>query len=310
MNVLDTALHEDAADRLILGTAQLGMPYGIANRSGPPDASQGRAIVEAAWETGIRTFDTARGYGDSELALGRALAEMKVSQEARIVTKVRIPADASQRGTLKKVVAESLDRLGVPQVYGLLWHGEQVLDVLDGGLRAVMADVVRDGMAIYWGVSVYTPARALQAIETGAFDLLQVPANVLDRRFAQAGVFEKAHERGIRIHIRSVFLQGLLLLDPEAVPPSMGFASPVLKFLRNISDEMDLTGCELALQYVKARFPYASVIIGTETAQQVRENGIAWSAGSMSDLWVKRLESAFPRVDVSILDPSKWPEDR
>ena len=55
MNSQDMA-HKDEANRLVLGTAQLGMPYGIANRSGQPDASQARAIVEAAWEAGIRTL--------------------------------------------------------------------------------------------------------------------------------------------------------------------------------------------------------------------------------------------------------------
>lgn len=306
----DTALHEDAADRLVLGTAQLGMTYGIANRSGQPDASQARAIVEAAWEAGIRTFDTARAYGESELVLGQALAELKVTQQARVVTKVSVPLDPSDRGAMKKVVAESLDRLGIPRVYGLLWHSEQMLDVLNEGLRAGMADVVREGMATHWGVSVYTPARALQAIDTGVFDLLQVPANVLDRRFAEAGVFERAREKDIRIHVRSVFLQGLLLLDPETIPESMSFASPVLKSLRNISDEISLTRREIALQYVKARFPHASVVIGAETARQVRENAVAWCAGSMIDSWVERLESAFPRVDTAIVDPSKWPGDR
>ena len=131
MNSHDMALHEDAANRLVLGTAQLGMPYGIANRSGQPDASQGRAIIEAAWEVGIRTFDTARAYGESEMVLGRTLAEMKVSQQARIVTKITVPLDPSDRRALRKVVAESLDCLGVPGVYGLLWHSEQVLDVLE-----------------------------------------------------------------------------------------------------------------------------------------------------------------------------------
>ena len=186
--------------------------------------SQGRAIIEAAWEVGIRTFDTARAYGESEMVLGRTLAEMKVSQQARIVTKITVPLDPSDRRALRKVVAESLDRLGVPGVYGLLWHSEQVLDVLNEELLAGMADVVRDGMATHWGVSVYTPARALQAIDTGVFDLLQVPANVLDRRFAQAGVFERARERDIHIHVRSVFLQGLLLLEQEEIPAAMAFA--------------------------------------------------------------------------------------
>jgi aryl-alcohol dehydrogenase-like predicted oxidoreductase len=310
MNNRKLAADEELASRLVLGTAQLGMRYGIANRSGRPDASQGRAIVEAAWEAGIRTFDTARGYGESELVLGRALADLNLSHEAKIITKISPPSNPSDRDALRKIVAESLDRLGVPGVYGLLWHSEQILDVLNEGIRAAMADVVRDGMAEHWGVSVYTPARALRAIETGTFDLLQVPANVLDRRLAEAGVFERARERDIRIYIRSVFLQGFLLLDPETIPELMSFALPVLKSLEEISDEIGLSRREIALQYVKARFPYASVIFGAETAQQVQENADAWSAAPMIDSRVKRLEGVFACVDTSIVDPSKWPREK
>jgi len=300
------ALHEDAANRLVLGTAQLGMPYGIANRSGQPDASQGRAIIEAAWEVGIRTFDTARAYGESEMVLGRTLAEMKVSQQARIVTKITVPLDPSDRRALRKVVAESLDRLGVPGVYGLLWHSEQVLDVLNEELLAGMADVVRDGMATHWGVSVYTPARALQAIDTGMFDLLQVPANVLDRRFAQAGVFERARETDIHIHVRSVFLQGLLLLEQEEIPAAMAFALPAVAPFGALCRELGLGRREASLAYVRSRYPEACVVFGAETATQVRETVSAWSV-TFPETAIGRVEEALRGVDGAIIDPSRWP---
>jgi len=51
---------------LVLGTAQLGLPYGIANQTGQPDQVVATAIIREAWNQGIREFDTAQGYGDSE----------------------------------------------------------------------------------------------------------------------------------------------------------------------------------------------------------------------------------------------------
>ena len=74
--------------RLVLGTAQLGLSYGIANKTGRPDQGVATAIVHEAWKNGIREFDTAQVYGDSEVVLGRALAELGISCEAKIITKI------------------------------------------------------------------------------------------------------------------------------------------------------------------------------------------------------------------------------
>jgi aryl-alcohol dehydrogenase-like predicted oxidoreductase len=291
--------------RLILGTAQLGMPYGIANRTGRPSAREALQIVEAAWEMGIKTFDTAQSYGDSEAILGKALHVLGLTEEARIVTKIDM-TDHPNANRLRETISASLDRLGVSRLYGLLWHREQVLELMDDVLREAMLDISREGMVKHWGISVYNPFRARQAIEVGVFDLLQLPASVLDHRFAEAGVFAHAAARVVRIHIRSVFLQGLLLMDLKSVPAAMNFTLPVLTILQKLSSEMEISRREMALLYVKTRFPDADVIIGAETAQQVRENVDAWS-GVMMDSLMKRLEEVFADAEESIVDPTKWP---
>jgi aryl-alcohol dehydrogenase-like predicted oxidoreductase len=290
--------------RLILGTAQLGMPYGIANRTGQPSALEARNMVKIAWESGIQTFDTAQGYGDSEATLGKALRDLRLTDDALVVTKIDMP-DNLNANNLRGTINSSLDRLGVSQLYGLLWHREQVLDLLNDDLREAMSDISREGMVKHWGISIYKPSRALQAVELGVFDILQMPANILDRRFAEAGVFKQAVKRRIQIHIRSIFLQGLLLMDLESVPVAMNFALPVLTMLQKLSLEMALSRREIALLYVKTRFPDAYVIIGAETTQQVRENVDAWS-GSMIGSLMKRLEETFADVEESIVDPTKW----
>ena len=298
-------LDGDIGEHLILGTAQMGMNYGIGNRTGRPSDGEIRAIVAAAWGAGIRKFDTAQAYGDSEVVLGQALHYLKLSEKARIVTKIDTPADPTDKKKLRKTITESLNRLGVSRLHGLMWHREQVLDLLSEELQATMADFIEEGILEHWGVSLYTPARALQAIDAGVFDLLQVPANVLDRRFETVGVFDRAEERGMQIHVRSVFLQGLLLMEIEAIPEAMNFSLPVLNLFKEICAEMDRPRHEIALQYIKSRFPGARVIMGAETTQQVRENVNAWS-GIMTDSWMKRIEEAFAGVGESVVDPTKW----
>jgi aryl-alcohol dehydrogenase-like predicted oxidoreductase len=299
---------DDSSARLVLGTAQLGMSYGIANRTGQPDVAQSFAVVKAAWDRGIRIYDTAQGYGNSELMLGHALAELGVLREAQIITKIDIPDMVSSTGILRKIVTESLSNLGIPSLYGLMWHREQILDVIDRELRVSMEEIIKEGLVKHWGISVYTPARALQAIETGAFSMLQIPANVLDHRFAEARVFERAKEKQLHIYVRSVFLQGLLLLGPETIPEKMNFALPILNSFKEISEKIGQSPREIALQYIKTRYPDASVIIGAETPQQIRENADAWSAGEIDNNWMKKLETDFACVEESIVDPSAWPK--
>lgn len=296
------------AKRLVLGTAQLGMPYGIANKTGQPDIAQSLAVVQAAWGVGIRTFDTAQAYGNSESMLGHALAELGVLQQAQIITKIDISNRVTDTDALREIVLKSLSYLEVPTLYGLMLHREQIIDVLNQELRASMEGLVEEGLVRYWGISVYTPARALQAIETGAFSMLQVPANVLDHRFVEAGVFKRARVKGLRVYVRSVFLQGLLLMDPETIPEKMNFALPILTSFKEISEEIGRPPREIALKYIKTRYPDASVIIGAENPQQVRQNADAWSAGIMDDIWMKKLEADFACVEESIVNPSDWPK--
>ena len=107
---------------------------------------------------------------------------------------------------------------------------------------------------------------------------------------------------------RSVFLQGLLLMDSERVPEEMNFTLPVLNSFKEISEEIGLSRREIALRYVKTRFPDASIVIGAETPQQVRQNADAWFSGVMDEFWMKKLEDFFACVEESIVDPSNWPK--
>lgn len=293
------------ASRLVLGTAQLGMAYGIANNTGQPDFETAVSIVKTAWEYGIREFDTAQAYGDSETVLGRALSSLGISPEAKIITKLDPKLEPHQGQNIKRAIKRSLERLQIPSLYGLMLHREEWLDNLNNGLEKTLRALVLDGTVQHLGVSLYTPARAVQALESDLFDMIQVPANILDRRFADAGVFILANEKGKQTYIRSVFLQGLLLMKPEDLPSNMAFVKPILAKIDNLCAQYKYIRQKIALLYIKGKYPQARIIFGAETPTQLEQNLNIWKDNFTSIFEINEFDS-LSIEDERIINPSLW----
>lgn len=307
MNSLVNSERNKAVSRLVLGTAQLGMPYGIANRTGQPDFETALSIVKTAWEGGIREFDTAQAYGESEAVLGRALSSLGISQDARIITKLDPNLKPHQEQDIRRAINRSLEHLQIQSLYGLMLHREEWLDYLNHGLEKTLRALVVDGTVQHLGVSLYAPARAVQALESGIFGMIQVPANILDRRFAEAGVFNLAHERGKRVYIRSVFLQGLLLMKPEDLPANMAFAKLTLAKLDFLCNQYRLTPNRLTLLYIKQEYPQAKVVFGAEMSEQLRQN-VGDFREDLPEVLMNEIKNKFSDAGVDLVDPSRWPK--
>lgn len=292
---------------LVLGTAQLGLTYGIANKTGQPDQITATAIVSEAWGKGIRRFDTAGGYGNSELVLGKALAELGVTQDAQVVSKLDPNLDHLDHAAMAKSLDRSHQRIGVQSLFGTMVHREEMLSLWDQGLFEILHKFMLSGKTKHIGISVYSPEKAIQALNTEGIDIVQLPTNVLDRRFENAGVFELADKKKKTIYIRSIFLQGLILMNPDEVPAQMAFARPVVEKIESLSNEYGLSRQELALGYIKSEMPNAHVIFGAETPAQVNENITAWQK-EIPKLLCNRVRTIFADVDEQILSPSLWPK--
>jgi len=295
----------DLISRLVLGTAQLGMPYGITNKRGKPDFSTALSIVQTAWESGISEFDTAQAYGDSEHILGRIFTELGIVQKARVTSKLQSIQTYGEGKPLYQFVEESLERLKVSKLECLLLHREDMLDRLDDDLRESLLTLLQRDYVRYLGVSVYSPNRAKLALECNLFHVIQVPASILDRRFDRAGVFEIAYERNCSIYIRSVFLQGLALMNAEDVSEKMASVKPVLAILDCFALRYQLNRQALAMLYIRDRFPRTKVIFGAELPEQVLQNTRCWQLKAPED-FLTELDNAFPVLDESILNPVMW----
>jgi aryl-alcohol dehydrogenase-like predicted oxidoreductase len=293
--------------RLVLGTAQLGMAYGVANRTGRPDASAATALMAAMWHHGVRFFDTAQAYGDSESALGRALAELGVSAQAKVITKLDLRPGDFDAKAVRQSVEGSLERLRVPGLWGLLLHREQLLDDWERGLGRNLAGLKADGLVGRFGVSIYAPERALQALGQEGLDLVQVPANVFDRQMERAGVFERARALGKSVFIRSVFLQGLALMPLEAVARTVPAAVEGVAAYARFCAERQLDRRRFALDYVGQMAPEARVIIGAETLEQAKEDCHLFQLPSLSPEVHSAWTALWPEDVGEVVDPRRWP---
>jgi len=152
---------------LVLGTAQFGSNYGIANaaRAGRPDQITVNAIVREAWENGIQEFDTAQGYGESEQALGEALSPLGGAAEALIISKLNPVLDHLNRSALSNAVDESLSRLGISSLYSMMLHREEMLSLWDKGLSKILHTFVMSGKIKHIGISVYSPGEGYSGIK-------------------------------------------------------------------------------------------------------------------------------------------------
>lgn len=259
---------------LALGTAQFGMNYGISNQSGRTSLREINYILQYAGDNGIETLDTASLYGDSESVLGKALPK---THNFRIITKTPVfkkkKISLNDAEELKRSLINSLERLGQNKVAGLLVHYADDL-LVDGGelLFQAMQQLRTEGLVGKIGVSVYTGQQIECLIEKYEFEFFQVPMSVLDQRLIEGGQLTKLKEKGLEVHVRSVFLQGLLLMDPSLIHSFFDPIKPLLYRYRKLLDSMELNPVDGALGFVKSIPGIDYVVIGVNNLKQLKDN--------------------------------------
>lgn len=202
--------------RLILGTVQFGLNYGIANQSGIVTRSVAKSMLKLAAANGVNTLDTAIAYGDSEACLGKIGI-----QNFNVVTKLpAVPGGCMDVSSwVQEQIAASLNRLNMTAVYGLLLHYPQQLLAPSGKeLYQSLQELKRIGKVQKVGISIYAPVELDMLIPRYQFDLVQAPFNLVDRRLYISGWLRLLKHNGIEIHTRSAFLQGLLLMSQASRP--------------------------------------------------------------------------------------------
>jgi aryl-alcohol dehydrogenase-like predicted oxidoreductase len=292
------------ASRLVLGTAQLGQPYGIANQRGQPSHMETTAIFDLAVGAGVLGFDTAAGYGDAELRIGGYLRTHGLERQARVVTKLGA-SDVRDEIYLRAALDRSRARLGVVPA-GVLLHDPSLLAQWRGPLGNWLRTCRTEGKMDALGVSVYRPEQFAAALALPGLELVQAPFSVFDRRVEQAGLLEEARRRsGVRVMLRSVFLQGLLLLEPSSCPPSLAFAAPLLRQWQDLCRRFEVAPAVAALRFALQRAASTTIVVGCESRIQLRELLAAAEAPPLSHGFLAELDE-LATSDADLIDPTRW----
>jgi aryl-alcohol dehydrogenase-like predicted oxidoreductase len=292
--------------RLTVGTVQFGLPYGIANSSGQPSYKEARDILATAHKGGVNCLDTAVAYGTSEEVIGRALTELDMKDDFVVVTKVPplpegVKSVAEVDSFVEESVLNSLQRLRLDSVPVCMFHREN-----DYRYWESLWKLHQRGLVSFIGASTETPDRALDIISGGDAGAVQIPSNLLDRRFSGKRVFQAAREQGVTLFVRSIYLQGALLLPLELLTGSLASFEPVLLKLRELAHQSGLAMEELSMRYMLGIEGVSSLVIGVESVAQMRHNVELAGKGALPPDLKARVDELVPQLPERLLNPARW----
>jgi aryl-alcohol dehydrogenase-like predicted oxidoreductase len=295
--------------RLMLGTVQFGLNYGIANKAGQPTPKDVREMLAYAIKNGVNCLDTAAAYGCSEEVIGRALAELDAAGRVTVVTKVCTIADGLGAGEADRLVEESvrrsLQRLRLDVLPVCLFHMDRNFCYMDSLLKA------RDkGLVRHVGVSAGNlPGPVVKMLASRKIEAMQIPTNMLDLRHLKAGVFGDAGRAGIAVFVRSVYLQGLIMMPEADFFAEIRPLLPVRRKLEALARDAGLTMAEMALRYVLSIDGVTCVLTGVESIRQLSENVALFSKGPIEPSLVRAIIDAVPEMPEKALTPPMWPQE-
>ncbi len=280
--------------KYVLGTANLGSQYGITNQK-KYDEDLSRRVVEHALSRGIYSFDTAAEYGNAEELIGTSL---NPKENYEIVTK--IPTRESYTYEyVSRFLQLSLDNLRLNKIYGLMFHDPDIHKKTE--IREISKRILESGKVEHLGFSAYTLNALLQAKENNpSWTIFQVPENILDQRLINSIELDEMSKDGNIVHVRSIFLQGLLISKETELPKKFIKYAHLFRELHLTAERLGGTSLELCLSYASSISWSSGVIVAAASPAQLDEILVSKFLKPEFDL--------LERLPEQILDPRRWSE--
>ena len=291
-----------------LGTVQLGIDYGFGEFSSKPTKERSDAILNKAAELGVNTLDTANNYGESERVIGTWMKE--TGNRPIIVTKIG-PFDHSSPEALRAdIMAQArkcLEDLQVDQIDIIMDHNFEDYEQNPEIVRECFAQLKAEGVMKLSGISAYSKHDYSLIAESG-FDVVQIPQNIFDWSQIDNGGIQKIADAGMSIYARSVFLQGLVFMNPDELPEQMDFCVPWLRKFRALADEFNMEPAILALSFVLSLPAITTVVLGCQTPEQIESNcAMMDKVQKLTDEQMDKIHDAFKGIPIEVINPVYWP---
>jgi len=286
--------------KLGLGTVQFGIDYGVNSVDGQVRPEEVKKILSYAYSKHIDLLDTAPAYGKSEKILGRIN-----NLDFKVVTKTRhfdsLKITNNEVRLLNNDFKDSLNNLNQENIYGLLIHNAD--DLLKPGAKKIfdkLQELKQAKKLIKVGVSVYDHIQLESILDIFDIDIVQLPLNILDRRMIDSGMLALLYRKGIEVHVRSVFLQGLLLMSAKNRPSKFNRWSSLWNLWYEWLNDNHISAVEATIRHAVSFPEISKVLVGVDTVNQLKEIFIATS-GVLPKIPVELYTD-----DTDLLNPSNW----
>lgn len=288
---------------MVLGTVQLGLNYGINNRTGKPSKQQAFEILDFAYNNNVDILDTASGYGDSERIIGSYIES--TGNTFRICTKLPVDINCS---SIKAAYEESISLLKIQSIYVYYLHRFE--QCKDSEILREMILLKNEKKIEKIGVSIYEPEELEYIIDniSDIIDVVQIPFSIIDNyRWLNNGLLARAKKLDIDLYVRSVYLQGLILVSPDSEVALSRGANEVLSEIGTFANKHHVGVDLLAVSYVNA-IPYiTNYLLGVETPKQLERNiKVEKECITFDDDMIEEIMSISKKCSRSIIDPRVW----
>jgi len=284
--------------RLIFGTASLASNYGISNPKNDTDELRASELIVAAQKIGISNFDTAPVYGDAQLLLGKYLEKEVANQvDSKIST-----VDCISLKSILSSIQLSLDQIRVDHLNVLYLHEEDALfQTKNPNLISDLQRLRELGYFKKIGISIYSVDQ-LEKVRAyfPQIEVFQVPENICDRRLRDSKIVEELAAAGTEFVVRSIFLQGLLLMKPTDIHARMSSALPAIESLNKFAFQEKRSLIDLCLAYAMNLKWCSGVIVSAYNAQQLRQ--VVTSNYLLPSNWEREVKV----IPDECIDPRKW----
>lgn len=298
--------------KLALGTVQFGLDYGISNQLGQVSVNGIQEILKIARTLGINTLDCAGAYGNSEKILG----ELSVSENFNLISKV--PALTHEIDSIVPFFENCLTNLQCKNIDTLLFH--QVNDLLNSPNKLKLYEQIsllkKNKKIKKIGVSVYSPEQLISVTDSYDIDIIQAPVNIFDQRFISKPVLAQCINKGVKIHARSLFLQGLLFINEDKLQPYFSPYKDKLKAFNQLAKALSCSKLTLALSllaqdslntkgHVTANTVIEKIVVGVCNAKQLLEIFEAYQQAQSLNISSDEL-ALLADTRLGFINPSLW----
>lgn len=289
------------ASQIALGTANFGLQYGVKNQRQLP-LEEVEQILDACRASGVTIIDTAIGYAESQRVLGSI-----GTQGLNCISKLPgLPAQAEDIAAwVHSQVAQALLDLRRENLYGLLLHRPGDLLGPHGPELARALRLAQEEFNIQkLGVSVYEPQELLDCWRVLQYDLVQLPCNVFDQRFATGPAVAHLRSKNIEVHARSVFLQGLLLMPDVGRPAYFNPWAHVFEAWHTLVETSKRTPLEVCLAFASQQRFIHKWVIGVDSEDQLLGILSAYDDGEFvipETAW-----APFKGLPLALVSPAQW----